>query len=132
MADSESFVYWLGKEVIANNLYDESKSEDSESRNAPNKRNHIKSEKVDGDRKHRFHYDSYREFKSFDTNSENHRCLKFCGGYNDVVVCRYRAAKQQYGHFSIYTNETGYTVTASGPLSLDNSMHLQRMEIFHI
>ncbi len=46
VADSESFVYWLGKEVIVNDLYDESKSEDYE------KRNHVKTENGDGDRKH--------------------------------------------------------------------------------
>ena len=135
--DNESFVFWLGKEVIANNIWndDDSKSDD-EIRKSTSMSNSVgsvkKRERDNGDRKFKFDYDSYREFKSFDSNSENHRCMKFCGGYNDVVVCRYRAAKHQYGHFSIYTNETGYTVTASGPLSLDNSMHLQRMEIFHI
>eukprot|EP01083_Nonionella_stella_P007918 22791_1 len=140
--DSESFVYWLGKEVIANNIYNDEEtvmfSETKEESHSLQTHTctHTKHKKTkikdNGDRKFKFSYDSYREFKSYDSNSSTHRCMKFCGGYNDVVVCRYRAAKHQYGHFSIYTNETGYTVTASGPLSLDNSMHLQRMEIFHI
>ena len=145
--DNDSFVYWFGKEVIANNIYtekaygdnDESiqssvemKHNDEYSYNNNKKKQKTPKKKDNGDRKYKFNYDSYREFKSYDSNSENHRCMKFCGGYNDVVVCRYKAGQGQYGHFSIYTNETGYTVTASGPLSLDNSMHLQRMEIFHI
>ena len=65
MADDESFVYWLGKEVIANDIYDESKSEESESTLSTlpthvfHKQNKGKQVKDDGDRKHRFHYDSY-------------------------------------------------------------------------